>query len=537
MKVQLSINPSKLVYNLKNAFATKTTFIAELMQNARRSKSPYVHIVINQDVLTVIDAGSGISDMQKLFCVAETGWDTDTQYHENPFGMGWLSALFAAESVLVESWGQRVSFTTSEALNFSEIEVERCPFFKNTIIELHGLKVTPLEIQQAVVEYATGFSIPVMLTKDGERIDVSRHHALDKQIFVELDTCWIRPEVLSTYLCVYMQDINVHTSRSYGSRTIVHLKPEFYEAKMPDRDKLIDQDQAKERIRNEIKGYVRRMLEAEKARLTPEEFIDSCYDIMKTWRMFDLLNDVDLVPRSWFEIITDYPIADKGESSKEYEYTTEAEAHASREDIESGFLRVVTIGDDSSVDDGYRLKMLRYATGMMALRHIFHEGHWLNDHPRVPEVNETDVRIRIINEQKTVYYCGSRVGADVVFCEAYELILDTELGQVAVTINDDAVNTGKAGCIVVPGKETSSQVIDQCSEFYLNDYDYAETEAIDEHENFGNFVALHQSNDSQSFLRKAIWKALGHNMNHLAGMKFIVEVPADNATDFTVAAA
>lgn len=429
-----------------------------------------------------------------------------------------------------------MSFSTTEALNFSEIQVERCPFFKNTVIELHGCRVNPDEIQQAVADYAMGFSIPILLTRDGKGIKVAREHALDKNRFVELETCWIRPRILSDDICIYMQDIKVHESRSYGARTIVHLKPEFYEAKMPDRDKLIDEDRAKERIRDEIKGYVRRILEAEKTRLHPAAFIDACYDVMEAWSMFDLLNDVDLIPSKWLSIITDYPIADKADSSTEYEYTSEPKTHVNREDIEAGRISVVMIGDDSSVHSGYKLKMLRYATGMIALAHKYHEDHWIHDHPRVPEINETDVRIRIINEQKRVYYSGSFFGCMVVFCEAYALSLDTGHEVVTVKIIDDAVNPGAAVPVVVPAGDHSAQVVDQCSEFYLNDWDYAETDAINEHEDFANFVALHQSNNSQDFLRNALWRALGYNMTHLAGMKFIVDVPAENARGFTVTA-
>ncbi|WP_204336359.1 ATP-binding protein, partial [Proteus mirabilis] len=89
------------VKNLKFAFSNFSTFLAELIQNSRRAGASMVDIRLEGKSLTVIDDGQGVQDFQKLFTIAESGWDAQTQSLENPFGMGFTSALFACEVLKV----------------------------------------------------------------------------------------------------------------------------------------------------------------------------------------------------------------------------------------------------------------------------------------------------------------------------------------------------------------------------------------------------------------------------------------------------
>ena len=123
---QLSVNSERLVANLRYAFTDHVVLIAELMQNARRAGASKVIIDFDSTLhtLTVTDNGCGISDFKSLFTVAESGWDDSIKESENPFGMGFFSALFAADEVAVFSFDKFVCFRTKDVLAFENIVVE-----------------------------------------------------------------------------------------------------------------------------------------------------------------------------------------------------------------------------------------------------------------------------------------------------------------------------------------------------------------------------------------------------------------------------
>ena len=128
----LKVNQERLVRNLRFSFTDATTVLGELMQNARRAGATKVVIDFNPEskTLVVCDDGCGIDCFQTLLTVAESGWDADLVEREHPFGIGFLSALFACEHLTVESRGQRIAMPTADILSFKPIAVTpviRCP--------------------------------------------------------------------------------------------------------------------------------------------------------------------------------------------------------------------------------------------------------------------------------------------------------------------------------------------------------------------------------------------------------------------------
>jgi len=121
--VRVEVNEANLVKNLKFAFSNFSTFLAELIQNSRRAGATRVEISLEGKDLTVVDDGHGIENFQNLFTIAESGWNQPTQSLENPFGMGFTSALFACERLTVESRGQRLEATTRALLDMLDVPV------------------------------------------------------------------------------------------------------------------------------------------------------------------------------------------------------------------------------------------------------------------------------------------------------------------------------------------------------------------------------------------------------------------------------
>lgn len=171
--LKLKVNEKALIKNLKLAFTSSTTYIDELIQNARRAKATRVDIWYDKEhrALYVKDDGIGIDDMQSLLSVAESGWDEQTCSEETPYGIGFLSALFQADAVKVASGNQVLEFNTHEVLSFESVEAKKmAEGVKGTLIRLVG--VNDPNLRQ---DFARGFPIPV--TYNGQ--EMKRNDALD----------------------------------------------------------------------------------------------------------------------------------------------------------------------------------------------------------------------------------------------------------------------------------------------------------------------------------------------------------------------
>src|SRR5215469_1084143 len=73
----LSVSQEQFFRFLKEACTTTTSFLGELLQNARRAGATHIYIVWDPDeaVMTVTDDGCGIGDFSKVFRAGESGWD------------------------------------------------------------------------------------------------------------------------------------------------------------------------------------------------------------------------------------------------------------------------------------------------------------------------------------------------------------------------------------------------------------------------------------------------------------------------------
>lgn len=96
-EVAMKVNQANLVKSLRFSFTHKTTVLGELLQNARRAQATLVEFSFCPEtkVLQVSDDGCGIESIETLLTVAESGWDAELVAQEHPFGVGFLSALFA----------------------------------------------------------------------------------------------------------------------------------------------------------------------------------------------------------------------------------------------------------------------------------------------------------------------------------------------------------------------------------------------------------------------------------------------------------
>ena len=139
-KIKLKVNTGALVRSMKDAFTSEDAVITELAQNARRAKATSVTIRAGnfrkgeRDVdtytqkylfdLEFYDNGNGVMDMQKMVSVAESGWDKDTIEEDNPFGMGFLIAIYQSQHITVTSKGRTFSTSQQDILDLKPIDVK-----------------------------------------------------------------------------------------------------------------------------------------------------------------------------------------------------------------------------------------------------------------------------------------------------------------------------------------------------------------------------------------------------------------------------
>src|SRR5664279_4625534 len=124
-EVAMKVNQANLVNSLRFSFTNKTNVFSELMQNARRAQATQVNFNFcpKTNVLQISDDGCGIDSIETLLTVAESGWNADLVAQEHPFGLGFLSALFACRHLTVVSKSGCISANTDAVLAFKPVTV------------------------------------------------------------------------------------------------------------------------------------------------------------------------------------------------------------------------------------------------------------------------------------------------------------------------------------------------------------------------------------------------------------------------------
>lgn len=383
--VQLQVNAQALVHNLRLAFTSKTTFLAELMQNARRAKA--TRIVIDYDeetkVLVVADDGIGIDDMQHLLTVAESGWDEQTKMDETPYGLGFLSALFQAEHVIVHSGHQLVSFDTCKVLDFEQIQSRTISDYqKGTRVELTGIdnpNIAPL---------VKGFPVPVIYNGN----EIERPHAVDvlaktgqlheaegigHYLVPDLDKPFDGTTLGEHDYVLYLQGFVVFVPRIRRRKeTIVHLDPRRFKGRLPDRDSLVDPEQACRAINGFLRNLWHRRIDWLCENTTAYEVAAKGVKTLLHWNKIDKLNEIDYLPPGVVRKPDGYPIQYQ-DWEVDYQYQSVSDP-IHKADIESGKIKVFILDGEYVDDEGFQTRMYaRAAGGLVYHRPRLDPQHWL----------------------------------------------------------------------------------------------------------------------------------------------------------------
>lgn len=535
--IKVKINESALIRNLGAVFTNKTKVLSELLQNGRRAGATSIGITFNDETktLVVIDNGCGINDMQNLLTVAESGWDSETISIESAFGMGFLATLFTAKAVKVESKGRQVAFATSTAINMDSIAVESSDFIGGTRVTLEGFDVLTKDIENALIAgvsrptpYSAGFPIPIFFNEvELARPDAVNDHFIDCEIGKVLlfSSTYERSDLRSNSKagCIFLQGLPV-IAGIRPVNTIVHLNDEF-KARMPDRDVLLNVEDASVRILRVVKAEYRKHYEALKALDPMKLFESNNYQIINHFGLLDLMNDIDVVPENFLQKFDDYPVVDSYEMNP-----SKRTGFISKAQLESGEVMVLRAKPEAG-DWGRHtmaLAMLAWKLEMPMLQQHLHPDHWVNKlgYPTQEELLSED----LFDTNVSIAFTAVKVGSDIILVDSYTV---TYHGK-SFTFKEEAVSIGGSGYeesdVIMPSGEHSSCVLHQFNNWENNDV-FDERWRDEEEDAFLCRLALLRGEESAVTLQK-IFKWGDINNSNLIGKSFTVEFVEDNSGDF-----
>lgn len=520
--VQLKINKENLVNNLRFAFTNKDTVISELMQNARRAGSDHVSFDYDEDkkVLVVEDQGCGLDDPQTILTIAESGWDENTQNLESPFGLGFMSALFSAEHVKIESNSMSIEFHTESVLNFNKISVLPSDKKIGTRITLTGID---FHVASAVTRFSHGYPIKVFFNT----VEQERDHALDGPLdyistpigdmrITDLKEPVQKHQKLGTRdIIVYLQGIRVYKSSCAHSKhaNIVHLDATQFKGRLPDRDKLVDEDEVIDKVKVVIDQYWQTRLQNDIQKLEGKAIAEKYFATMKYWNQMVLLNAVDYLPTEVVSVYNEYPIElNEWEDGNEH-----YDKVIAKQDILNGQTIILNLEEDLCAEEPFQVSMYAYALNALFLStHDLDKKHWLYD--SLVDVSIEDLTLRLEGAVSDSYV-GScdYFDSEVIFCD--QAVISGPCGD--VTITSDAfyyaggfmyrqgypaavcIERYSRGVIVIPKEEHKGYVVRQMSA-YRSEYDYLEHDMETDVTGFENFIISHRPGQEIQLLHRLL---------------------------------
>ena len=475
MKIQVCINEEGALRNQRYAFTDKFTLISELMQNARRAGARRIEISYGEasNILRVVDDGCGIQDFQKLLTFNESGWGKDTCQEERPFGIGFSKCLYSASRCIVASRGRTIDFLTGEALDRKPIEVLDIEPHPYTVVELHDVQLPGLRARLETM--CSGFPVAVWLNG----IELPRIHAIGHLPFAPANIGHVyltgtHDGKHSSDTLVFLQGFCVmRPSHCDADRVnVVHLDSKEFVARLPDRDKLIDEDDQRKCIDACLKSLWRQALIEARATTEAEAFVDAFFNAMRWWGHLDLLNEVPILPKCLCDRIAGYPIQ---EGYEDCAYLETVPHPLTQSDIEEG--RVVLVDLDGMSSETAACWIYARAKGYIVISSTcLHHDHWVQ--PYVRTIDANSVRVEAVGEQCRATLEGRWIWPQVILCATVMVTIDHD----RVDIVEDGVYHD--GSIYIPAGEMSGEPVRQASDFidendqFLDDHCDADRDAL-----------------------------------------------------------
>lgn len=536
LEVAGNINATRLIARIGEMFSKGTTVIGELMQNARRAGATQVIIETDpsQARMVVIDDGCGIEDFQKLITIAESGWSDEILESEDPFGIGFASAVFAAKEIAVESRGRQIVFTAADIIAQRAIPVQSSDFIGGTRVTLTGLKPDMVRLEQSIAGYAKAFPIPVQ-HNGGE---VERPHALaalrgqsvDGIGFISHDTLHQETPILNraSYRAkLYCQGLPVggngcehrHSSYYSGTEVVIHVDHKTWKPRIPDRDVLLDADVAAEKFHEAVTTLMHDFLRRQQAALTPAAFAEAYWNVAKELREFSIMNNSP-IPPSAHSTLNDYPVLSQ---HNDYCYTP-GRTFITRDDVESGKV-VLCSPEGLSNDDatnGFAKVMFAGAAGWTFVDRL-PEDHWAQAHVIDLEAEKLDLR----GKKRKEFSWGENMCATVKLMDKVTLTMRGATVEITKAFALGTDDTGNDPVIMVPAGASASNGLMQAFSYIDGDERYREDWFDEDTESINNKVAEMTGEAPEVTLVKVLTAGDSAYKTNLRGKQFVVSVADD----------
>ncbi len=527
-----SVNETRFLEHMRTLFSTSTSVLAECLQNGRRAGASRIDFDYDEaaSTLSITDNGCGISDFRALITVAESGWSEETMVSEKPFGIGFFSVSFSAESIVVESRGRKIEFSSDDLVAKRQIAVQSSSFIGGTRISLVKCKLDQEKIRNALGNYARGFATPVFWRDE----EVPRPHAQANLNgvttpvgFVHVpgihgDAKAVRYEPHGFVYCqglpVSVADFSNLYLRAVGDVQVVHVDHLVYSPRMPDRDSLIDAKEAARDFDAVLKGLWREHILVKKTEMPGVDFVEEYWSIAKSVGCLDVMSDVPVLPKHVVHYVGETPVLLRDGD----DYLYRVKENVTLEQVQAG---AVTLCKDFYVDEGgadFAKMMFAKAAGFLFVSRMLPANHWVNDYLR--ELEEEDVRVsgKVVAED---HFSGNWVDGDVKLVDKLAITLD---GKTIEMEEPFSLGTNwETAVFMVPlsvakNGFSTSYVLRQQSTYVDGDEIYCGTDYDLDSEKFDDFVAILAGEPGVETVEKCLRSAGATRKTNLRNKAFLV---------------
>ena len=316
-----------------------------------------------------------------------------------------------------------------------------------TTVTLEEVELPRLD--REIVRMTRGFPIPVQYNG----VWLRRPHAPDALPYVEtaigkVHLAGVEDDLVTREAAVYLQGLMIDGPALLGSPcNVVHLDSTRFRARLPDRDRLVDQEARLRQVQRVLRVMWRDRLIAAKQVAIPEVFAARFLRKAALWGHLDLFNDVPVLPEGVLMRVVGYPRRD---ANGRPDFLLPFRRPLARAEVERGRLRLACVapfGDRS----GARWMYARERAYLLLDAGAFAAGHWAQRYVRW--LDDEPVSIEAVNPGPLESLDGRRIEVTVAACEAIEI----RVGDDAVVIRDDAVYRAADNTILVPENENSGQ--------------------------------------------------------------------------------
>lgn len=419
--VAITSDTSTLLNALSKTFSSSFTVLGELLQNARRAGASRVNFIVDDEVIVVEDDGCGIENFATLFSIARSGWDDTIQATESPYGMGFAATWFACKTLEVSSRGLSLAAATSDLLALKRVDLVPATDTGKTRITLRSYTMgSAPEVIKKIHSLSRGFPIPVSVNgEEVERKDALNESFIKTSIGYATPNAILEPDGRTYYLQGLPIKIEPNEQRYYHHSSVTHLDATQFEGRMPDRDSLLNPEEAKKKIKLGLDAAARLMLEELASTMPAAAFVHTHSSAMIRLGMHDLHNRFDCVPARWVWVYNDHPIV-TGESSYDRQCSSEcSDGVVTREDlIRSGLYapNTQTVFDEEDL----RAAVAVYAIEGYIAAHPIPKWHWAYDMIVALTVDDFNIVTEEVVGETNISIWGYSVGltvANKVFLE------------------------------------------------------------------------------------------------------------------------